>query len=568
MRLFSASILAALLVASASAAAYDINADSALRHVAVLAADSMEGRQVGEPGEQKAAAYIISEFKAAGLEPKGDSGSYLQPFSFIKRVDFGPGNKLTVNGKSLQIGADFQPLEQSGNVTFNFDSIIDVGYGIITDDSSYNDYRSKDVRGKAVLVRRYAPRIEGDTTGADSIYDRFSSFNAKIMTALSRGATGIIFVTPTTYDDTLVGSSGTHVNPKDIPVVLIRRAALERLGLDLVSPRFANVVGTTDLVRVPGTGYNIVGYLPGRTDTVEIVGAHYDHIGYGGATSRYRGPERRIHPGADDNASGVAALLELARYFSSRRDSLHNSILFIAFSGEEAGTLGSGHYVRHWTVDRTKARLMINLDMIGRLSQQEKGLAIMGTGTCPQFKEYFDKTDLGSLKVTFNESGSGPSDQAAFCNDSIPSLFFFTGAHQDYHTPDDVVSKIDAPGIATVANLVASVLTYFDTYQGPLTFHRTRSDGTGRPPQLSVSLGITPDFVSQVKGLGVDGVSPDRPAERAGILKGDVIIKIGDRTVGDIQDYMNVLQRYRKGDSCRVEVVRGADTLSVIVNFK
>lgn len=568
MKVLAAIFIATALWLSPARAAYDISADSVYKHVAVLAADSMEGREVGEAGEWKAAQYIISVFTRAGLLPKGDSGSYLQRFEFIKRVDFGPNNQLTVNDKVLELGRDYQPLEQSVNIDFTFPTIVDVGYGIITDDSSHNDYRNVDVSGKAVLVRRYAPKIEGDTTGADSIYDRHSSFNDKILTALDRGAKGVFFVTPESYDDTLIFSGVTHSNPKDIPVIFLRRAALEKLGLSLADPQIMSASGVTDLVRVPDTGYNVVGYLPGGADTVQIVGAHYDHIGWGGNASRYRGPIRKIHPGADDNASGTSALLELARYFASRRDSLKNSMLFIAFSGEEAGTLGSGYYVRHWTVERSKARLMINMDMIGRLAEQEKGLAILGTGTCPEFKEYFDKKNLDDLKVVFNESGSGPSDHSAFYNDSIPCLFFFTGAHQDYHTPEDVVAKIDAPGIVTVSDLVADVLRYFDAYQGRLTFQRTKGERTGGPGRMSVTLGITPDFVSQVKGLGVDGVSPDKPADRAGIVKGDIIIKIGERAVGDIYDYMNALQRYRKGDTCHVRLVRGSDTLTVTVDFK
>jgi len=360
----------------------------------------------------------------------------------------------------------------------------------------------------------------------------------------------------------------THVTPKDIPIIFLRRAGLQKLGLDLADPRITGVSGETDLVRVRDTGYNVVGYLPGGSDTVQIVGAHYDHIGWGGSASRYRGVEKRIHNGADDNGSGTAALLELARYFGSRRSELRNSLLFIAFSGEEAGTLGSGHYVRNWTVDQSKTRLMINMDMIGRLAQQEKGLAILGTGTCPEFKQYFDSANLGDLKVVFNESGAGPSDHAAFYHDSIPCLSFFTGAHEDYHTPEDDIEKLDIPGIVTVANLLADLLTHFDQRPGALTFQRTKDEGAGgSPPHLSVTLGIMPDFVSQVEGLGVDGVSPDKPADRAGIVKGDIIIQIDRRLIKDIHDYMNALQRYRKGDTCMVRLVRGADTLSFKIDF-
>lgn len=567
-RLLIAVITVAVLSSTAGSATYEIFTDSIYQHVAVLAADSMEGRQVGESGEWKSAQYIISVFRQAGLEPRGDSNSYLQAFEFVKRTEFGPDNRLTINGVTLKIDEEYQPIEHSASKAFEFGEVLNVGYGIVTQDSSHNDYKNLDVKGKPVLVRRYAPRTDGDSTGADTTYDRYSDLASKIMTALDHGATGVFFYTPETDDDAMIAMGVTHVTPRDIPIIFLRRSALQKLGLNLSDPRIMNAAGMTDLIQVRDTGYNVVGYLPGASDTVQIVGAHYDHIGWGGSSSRYRGEEKKIHNGADDNGSGTAALLELARYFGSRKSELHNSILFLAFSGEEAGTLGSGHYVRHWTVEQSKTRLMINMDMIGRLAQQEKGLAILGTGTCPEFKQYFDSANLGDLKVVFNESGAGPSDHAAFYHDSIPCLFFFTGAHEDYHTPEDDIEKLDIPGIVTVANVVADILTHFDARPGPLTFQRTKDEGAGGgPSRLSVTLGIMPDFISQVQGLGVDGVSPDKPADRAGILKGDIIIQFDQRAVKDIYDYMNALQRYRKGDTCLVRLVRGADTLSVKVDF-
>jgi hypothetical protein len=528
----------------------------------------MEGRQIGEAGEWKAAQYIISVFKQAGLEPKGDIGSYLQAFEFVKRVDFGSDNRLSINGVPLKINEEYQPLEQSASKAFEFGEVLNVGYGIVTQDSSHNDYKNLDAKGKPVLVRRYAPKAEGDSTGADTTFDRYRDLSSKIITALDHGASGVFLYTPETDDDAMIAMGVTHVTPKDVPIIFLRRSALQKLGLDLSDPHIMSASGVTDLVPVHDTGYNVVGYLPGANDTVEIVGAHYDHIGWGGNASRYRGEVKKVHNGADDNGSGSSALLELARYFGSRKSELNNSILFLAFSGEEAGTLGSGHYVRNWTVEQSKARLMINMDMIGRLAQQEKGLAILGTGTCPEFKQYFDSANMGDLKVVFNESGAGPSDHSAFYHDSIPCLFFFTGAHQDYHTPDDDIDKLDIPGIVTVANLVAGVLTYFDKRPGKLTFQRTKDEGTGgRPPRLSVTLGIMPDFISQIQGLGVDGVTLDKPADRAGILKGDIIIQFDQRVVKDIYDYMNALQKYRKGDTCMVRLVRGTDTMSIKVDF-
>ncbi len=555
----------------AAQSGYEITADSVLSHLSILASDSLEGRKVGEPGELKAAEYIKSVFEVAGLDPKGDDGTYLQAFGFTKRIEFGPENKLVLGDQEMTVGEDYRPMNHSASMAFDFDEVISVGFGIVSDDSAYNDYTGQDVSGKAVLISRYSPvdENEDDSTAVDTALERYSGLMSKMMTAIDNGAAGVFFYTPTNRDDTMITMGATHVKPKDIPVIFVRRRALEKLGLDLTAPELPSATGVTDLQRVRGTGYNVVGYLPGATDTVTIVGAHYDHLGWGGEGSRYRELPKKIHYGADDNGSGTSALLELARYFGSQRDRLGESILFIAFSGEESGTLGSGHFVRNWTVDRSVARMMINMDMIGRLADQDKGLAIMGTGTCPEFKEYLDEKDMGDLKVAFKESGAGPSDHAAFYHDSIPCLNFFTGAHEDYHTPDDVVEKIDLEGVVTVTNLVGDIMTHFTAFDGPLTFQRTKdSEGAGRPSSLSVTLGIMPDFITEQDGLGVDGVSADKPAERAGILKGDLIIKMDARPIGDIYDYMNVLGKYRKNDSCQVVIVRGTDTLTVLVEFK
>ena len=564
----------------------DISADSIHYYIGVLAADSLEGREVGEPGERKAGDFIVAAFKRFGLQPKGDAGGYRQAFDFIKETQFGPRNSLTINGVPLEIGVDYQPLPHSTSSDFKFDEIVDVGYGLAGRDSVHGDYAGLDVRGKAVLFKRFspddtadthpdnAPTVESDSAKADADapsrpYGGYSGLAEKISGALDHGATGVFVYTPADRDDTLMEMGSTHVTPKNIPIIFLRRAGLEKLGLSLEKPAIRTAEGVTDLVRVRDTGYNVVGYLPGQTDTTVIIGAHYDHLGYGGPSSRYRGPERLIHNGADDNGSGTAALMEIARYCASRPEPFRHSLLFIAFSGEEEGLLGSSYYVRHWTIDSSKVLMMINMDMIGRLAEQEKGLAILGTGTCKEFKEFFDKIDMGKLKVVFKEEGSGPSDHAAFYNDSIPCLHFFTGAHKDYHTPSDDVDKIDFAGVATVANLVVDIVEQFDDFHGKLTFQRTKGGQRGgRMGNLSVTLGIMPDFISEVNGLGVDAVTPDKPADHAGILRGDVIIAMGDRKVGDIYDYMNALGKFRKGDTTPVTLVRGTDTLTVTVEFK
>ncbi len=552
--------------------AYNISPDSVHRHIEILASDSLEGREVGEAGEMKAARYLIAIMEAAGLEPRGDSGSYLQAFDFIKRISPGEGNRLAINGQDLVLKEDFTPLFHSADTTFDFSEIVDVNYGIITDDSSHNDYAGKDVAGKAVLIRRYSPEPEAtddSTDTRDTIFDRHSDLTSKIITAISHDASGIFFWTPPEHDDTMLTSGATRVTPKSVPIVFLRRHGLENLGLDLTSPEIMTASGQTDLERVRDTGYNVVGYIQGTTDTAVIIGAHYDHLGWGGPSSRYLEKEKKIHYGADDNGSGVAAMLELARYAAARPDELRHSMLFIGFGGEEAGLLGSSHYVRHWTIDRTHARMMINMDMIGRLKDQDKGLAILGTGTCPDFKEYLDSLDVGDMKVVFKESGTGPSDHAAFYNDSIPVLNFFTGAHEDYHKPSDVTEKIDFEGITSVANLIAGIVQHFDDYPDQLVFQRTKDEGPGRHSRAySVTLGIMPDFISEVQGLRIDGVSPDRPADNAGMLKGDIVVKMGNIVIDDIYTYMNALSKFRKGDTTQVTLVRGDDTLSVSVEFK
>ncbi len=568
--LLVAACSAAVVISSSVQAAHIISADSINKHVSVLAHDSLEGRQVGEPGEWKAAQYIAQVFRNARLEPMGtDHTSYFQPFPFIKKIDFGQNNRLIVNGQALELNEEYLPMRQSASTEFAFTEIVNVDYGIKTDedDWEYNDYENKEVAGKAVLIKRYSPSEENPHVD----FDRYSSLTDKINTAMDHDAAAVLFTTPEEHDDTLQSMGPVRVTPKEIPIVFLRRKGLEKLGLDINNPDIDSVSGAVDLFKVRDTGHNVVGYLPTGNDTTVIIGAHYDHLGWGGpgSGSRYLGEEPRIHNGADDNGSGTAALLELARYYSSRRYELHYSMMFIGFSGEESGILGSSYFVRNMPFDSNLVRMMVNMDMIGRLREQDKGLAIMGTGTCPEFKAFFEDYAYEDLKLTFKESGQTPSDNTAFYNRKIPVLFFFTGAHSDYHKPEDDVDKIDFAGIKKVTSIVTDIVNHFDDHPGPLTFQKTKDPNAGKmASSFSVTLGIMPDYISEVKGLRIDGVSPDRPADNAGLLEGDIIIKMGDIDVGDIYDYMNALGKFRKGDSTVVVVARGADTLNMDVVFK
>lgn len=556
----------ALSAASAVASPYAINADSIYKHVAVLADDSLEGRRVGEIGEWKAADYIISEFKQVGLKPGGDNGDWRQAFDFVKAIEQGEKNRLTVNGTELIVNVDFEPFPQSGSMSFSFDAVVPVGFGITDEGGFYDDYENVDVAGKAVFIARYAPEDTAAYPHTD--FNKYSSLTDKIRNALDHDVAGIFFYTPVTQDDTLIMMSATRVTPKEVPIMFLRRTALESLGIDVSDPRSFSAEGEVELIKVRDTGYNVVGVLPAQTDTTIIIGAHYDHLGWGGSGSgsRYMGEEPMVHNGADDNGSGTAALIELAHYFADRREDLHHSMTFIAFSGEEAGLLGSAHYSKSMPEEMV-IDMMVNMDMIGRLQDQEKGLAIFGTGTATQFTQYFDTLTNDRIKLTSKESGTGPSDHTAFYNRGIPVLHFFTGAHSDYHKPDDDVDLIDPDGIVRVAAIITDAVEYFDKLPEPLEFQKTKAPEQSRM-SFSVTLGIMPDYVSEVKGLRVDGVSPDRPGERAGLQEGDVIVKMGEFEIDDIYAYMNVLGKFRKGDSCVVVVERDGQRVDLDVVFE
>ncbi len=561
------SLLIVLLSVTALAGDYKISPESLMRHIEVLASDSLEGREVGEIGEQKAAAYISGQFEKLGLKPMGDNGTWLQKLEFTKKIEIDRSCKLTLNGQEMKLHEDFVPMLQSASQKFSFDDIVFVNYGINVARDEYDDYKELDVAGKAVVLKRFAPKT-GDST--DVRFDKYSSIEEKISLALEHEAAGIFIYTPASEDDTIFGRGMVgHITPKAVPVIWLRRTGLERLGLDLESLQLKSATGAVQLNRVRDTGYNVISMLPGESDTTVIVGAHYDHLGWGTSASLYKGKEKKIHYGADDNGSGVAAILEIAHKFANSDQKPHFSYMFACFTGEEAGLLGSTHMARNLPVDSSLIRMMLNVDMIGHLQEQEKGLAIFGTGTCSQFKMFFDSLDTGDLKVTAKEAGIGASDHTAFYSANIPVMHFFTGAHDVYHRPGDIPALIDSEGLLKVTSLIDSTLSYFDSYDSTLVFKRTKGGRPGRGRgSYSVTLGIMPDHVAEVKGMKIGDVMTDGVAEKAGLLKGDIIIKMGIRNIDDIYGYMNALGKYHKGDTTTVVVERGSDTVSVLAEFK
>lgn len=315
------------------------------------------------------------------------------------------------------------------------------------------------------------------------------------------------------------------------------------------------------------TATNVVGYLDNQAANTIIIGAHYDHLGMNGQNSSLdANPQNKIHNGADDNASGVAGVLELARYFSTNNEKEKNNFLFLCFSGEELGLLGSKYFADHSPVDLNTVNFMINMDMIGRLDPQTKTVIVHGTGTSPVWEPLLKKLENDNLKVKTDSSGTGPSDHTSFYLKNLPVLHFFTGAHSDYHKPSDDWEKINFEGEVSVLKLIAGVIENLDS-EPKLAFLKTKSNVQTSRSAFKVTLGIMPDYSSSGEGLKVDGVTEGRPGHKAGIQTGDVIIKLGDVEIKNIQHYMDALGKFEKGQTVPLKVKRNNEELDLSVTF-
>ena len=316
-----------------------------------------------------------------------------------------------------------------------------------------------------------------------------------------------------------------------------------------------------------GTAFNVVAFLDNKAPATIIIGAHYDHLGMDGqGSSLDANPQDKIHNGADDNASGVAGVLELARYFSTNNKVEKNNFLFLCFSGEELGLLGSKHFADHLPAEAGTINYMINMDMIGRLDPQTKTVIVHGTGTSPVWEPLLKKLEGPDLKIKTDSSGTGPSDHTSFYLKGLPVLHFFTGAHSDYHKPTDDWEKINLKGEADVLKLIAQVIENLDA-EPKLAFLKTKSKMQAGRSSFKVTLGIMPSYASDAEGLKVDGVTEGRPGFKAGILTGDVIIQMGDFTIKDIQNYMDALGKFEKGQTVPVKVKRNKETIDLSVTF-
>jgi len=381
-----------------------------------------------------------------------------------------------------------------------------------------------------------------------------------------KGASAVIFYNSSKVDDGLVFDPAEGIIAEKIPVLYVTKAGRKKFLRDISQSLDINI--DVEMEEKKRWGHNVIGYLDNGAPLTVIVGAHYDHLGFGEeGNSLYRGAEKKIHPGADDNASGTAGLMELARLLKKTKG-LRANYLFIAFSGEESGLIGSKYFTEHTTLPLNKISYMVNLDMIGRLNDSTHALTIGGYGTSPEWADLINNT-LNKKIFTLNidSSGTGPSDHTSFYLKKIPVLFFFTGIHPDYHKPTDQADKINYVGELQVIRLVYAITQKMDGMNKP-PFAKTRDRQFGVSPAFNVTLGIMPDYSFPGSGVRIDAISEGRPAEIAGLKTGDVIVKLGDFAVISLQTYMEALSKFNRGDQTTVEFLRGQEQMKTSVQFK
>lgn len=503
------------------------------QHLVFLSADALKGRRAGDSGEIAAANYIADRFSAAGLLPKGDEGAFTQEFSIYEGKKIDPISYLRVNTISLRPSTDFFPLAHS------------ISTGTVEADLSPSINES----GQPWMVD-ISEFVENNTDNPHVDYLSFVTTRAR--EAKEKGATMLFF-----YQS--VGSEKITFDPKDrsdptpLPVVYISQAAWQ---LHFSDPSSTHRVALNTGVLVQSrTARNVVGFMDNGASQTIVVGAHFDHLGYGeDGNSMLRGGKPDIHNGADDNASGTSAMLELVQQLSNIK-SQHNNYLFIAFSAEELGLNGSKYFVENPTVPLSSINYMINMDMVGRLNDSTKTLTIGGFGTSPSWRPMMDAVKKRSFTIKLDSSGTGPSDHTSFYRKGIPVLFFFTGLHSDYHKPSDDADKINYLGIFQVVRFIHHMIEA-DRSEKKLVFTKTREQQTGTATRFSVSMGIMPDYTFSGAGVRVDGVSENRPAKAAGIQAGDIIKQLGDLKTQTVELYMQALATFKKGDKTVVLVLR------------
>jgi aminopeptidase YwaD len=519
------------------------------QHIQFLADDKLEGRRTGTPGEEAAATYISNQFKTIGLIAKG-SKDYLQVFDINEGKQINSTTHLTIDGKNLFLNKDFFPLIISANATIEA-----LPSPALQEPGTPWFFDLKELM---------------DSNSNNPHFDLTESVIKSTKAAAKKGATAIFLYHSTMKSDGWKFDGKEKLETVSIPVVYITNDAVKKYLSD--ESATLDIKLKVDIGEKKRSGVNVVGYIDNGAPTTIVLGAHFDHLGHG-EDNNSREVERKgqIHNGADDNASGTAALIELARLLKASKLK-NNNYLFIAFSGEELGLYGSKYFTEHPTIELDKVNYMINMDMIGRLNDSSHTVTVGGYGTSPYWGEIYNLTGkkklyANDLAFRFDSSGTGPSDHTSFYIKNIPVLFYFTGLHQDYHKPSDDFDKINYTGEMNVVKHIMSVIETQDKQKAKLAFTKTRETQTTTSARFSVTLGVMPDYTFSGAGLRVDGVSDGKAAQKAGIKAGDVILSLGDYKITSMESYMQTLGKFKKGDKTTVTYARGGETLSSAVEF-
>ena len=572
--------------------------------VGYLADDLREGRAPGTHGIEASADYIAGVFRELGLKHAPGAQGYFQSFSIEGTPSLAANASLALKTKdtekpaSLTLKTDFAPLSLGASADVNDLAVVFAGYGITAPTYNYDDYANLDVKGKLVLILRHEPQ-ENDE---HSIFDgkkltSYATFVDKMANAKAHGALGVILVNDVTAhankEDQLeeFGSTG---GPRDAGIffVQVKEAAAEEWfraeGRDLrqvageidhdLKPRSFDLAKLKvdleiDLAHEKKTVHNVAGFLPGVTPEYIIIGAHYDHLGLGDEHSLAPSLKGTIHPGADDNASGTAGVIELARWFS-KQPKPNRGILFLTFAGEELGLLGSSWYVNHPSLPLGNAVAMINLDMIGRIREGRVFLSGVKSGTTleslvadlkPPAPLVIDQTGKNS-----GTDMSGASDHASFNSKSVPTLFFFSGLHADYHKPSDTADKIDATDAAKLLDYIAELSTRLaDTADRPkfvkVAAERQPAAAGGQRSGYGPDFGSIPDFDEPPHGVRFADIRESSPAAKAGLKAGDIMIEFDGKDIGNLYDFTYVLREHRPGDLVLVKVLRAGQTIEAKV---
>ena len=566
-----------------------------LDDIKALSAPAMEGRGAGSKGLTRAEHLIEKRYKSLGLEPAG-TNSYLQPFTVITGAQLKGKNSFAVltgaEKRELKAKQDFVPFSFSASGSAH-GPLVFAGYGISADEFHYDDYAGIDVKDKIVVVLRYEPPSFGEKGGNQGM-TQHSQLVTKAINARNHGARALVLVNGKLGDgeEDLLTRFGSVSGPENAGIIFLQvkndvaEGWLKAAGKSLAELQaqinasskpasFAlaenqTAALTVSIATTRATVNNVLAYLPGRTDEYVIIGAHYDHLGRGNFDSLAPSQIGQIHPGADDNASGTAGVLELARLLAPQKGQLRRGILFASFAGEELGLLGSAAWVRDPTRPLDKAAAMLNMDMIGRIKDQK--VYIGGVGTGSTLKAVVEQaSEKSGFKIEYSPGGYSSSDHTSFVAKKIPVLFFFSGLHSDYHKPSDTWEKIDPVAATKLLEVVGATLEQLAEAEERPAFIVVAEDkpaggpgGSGYGPYF----GSIPDFGEVENGVKFSDVRPGSPAAKAGLKAGDILVQFGDKPIKNLYDFTDALRRSKVGDVVEVKVLRDGQPIGASVKLE